>query len=294
MWTERVPDKTTLDQRVFPRMIGLSEVLWTNETNRNFEEFYGRLQTHYPILKAFGINYGLEAIGAKIELDFSDNDILIKLKSNLANLSLKYCWNGDTDWADYEEPIVLNNSGLLFVQAFKGEDKYGPVVTQSFVAHKGLNAAVEYSTEYSEWYEGNRTKNLVDGRLGSLDFRDGNWQGFWGDDMSIVIQLEKAIDVRNVRMNFYQYANSWIFVPKTVRIYLGGDGENWKAVIQQETGPLVDLTNTKSIQEVEFKGINADLVKFIKIEAKNVGKVPDGHEAAGSDAWIFIDEIIIE
>ena len=33
--------------------------------------------------------------------------------------------------------------------------------------------------------------------------------------------------------------------------------------------------------------------RYIKVSAKNVGKLPEKHPAAGSDAWIFIDEIII-
>ena len=33
--------------------------------------------------------------------------------------------------------------------------------------------------------------------------------------------------------------------------------------------------------------------KYIKISAKTVGKLPQEHPAAGSDAWIFVDEIII-
>ena len=30
---------------------------------------------------------------------------------------------------------------------------------------------------------------------------------------------------------------------------------------------------------------------LLKIIIKNFGKVPDWHEAAGSDTWIFMDEI---
>jgi hexosaminidase len=33
--------------------------------------------------------------------------------------------------------------------------------------------------------------------------------------------------------------------------------------------------------------------KYLKVSAKTVGKLPQEHPAAGSDAWIFIDEIII-
>ena len=33
--------------------------------------------------------------------------------------------------------------------------------------------------------------------------------------------------------------------------------------------------------------------KYLKVSAKTVGKLPKEHPAAGSDAWIFVDEIII-
>ena len=33
--------------------------------------------------------------------------------------------------------------------------------------------------------------------------------------------------------------------------------------------------------------------KYLKVRAETVGKLPAEHPAAGSDAWIFIDEIII-
>ena len=34
--------------------------------------------------------------------------------------------------------------------------------------------------------------------------------------------------------------------------------------------------------------------RYVKIEVENIGVVPDWHEAAGSPAWMFVDEIIIK
>jgi hypothetical protein len=34
-------------------------------------------------------------------------------------------------------------------------------------------------------------------------------------------------------------------------------------------------------------------VRYLRIEVENLGKVPDAHEAAGSDAWVFLSEIIV-
>ena len=33
--------------------------------------------------------------------------------------------------------------------------------------------------------------------------------------------------------------------------------------------------------------------KYIKVTALNFGKLPNEHPAAGAEAWIFVDEIII-
>ena len=291
MWTERVPTRENLDSKVFPRMIGLAEVLWTYNKERDFKEFYQRLQGHYPVLKFWGIKYGFETIGAEIKLEFG-SDVKVLLETNLDNLHLKYKWGNDADWKEYKGSISLE-SGLLQVQAYKNDELYGEPITQNFVQHLALNAEVEYKNAWSEWYAGNKTKNLVDGRIGSFDFRDGNWQGFWGEHLSVTIELPESQDINKVRANFYQYANSWIFKPSQVNLYLGRDGLLWEGEFEKKLGDI-DLSNVKSIQEVVFSDINMKDIKFIKLEARNIGKVPEGHEAAGSDAWIFIDEIIVE
>ena len=33
--------------------------------------------------------------------------------------------------------------------------------------------------------------------------------------------------------------------------------------------------------------------QFIKVEIKNMGKVPDGKAGAGNNAWLFVDEIAV-
>ena len=38
----------------------------------------------------------------------------------------------------------------------------------------------------------------------------------------------------------------------------------------------------------------SELVKKLKITIPNYGIIPDGKQGAGNNAWMFIDEIIIE
>ncbi len=54
MWSERAPMEV-VDQRLFPRMLALSEVLWTDPKERNFDEFHNRVENAYADLDARGI-----------------------------------------------------------------------------------------------------------------------------------------------------------------------------------------------------------------------------------------------
>src|SRR5690606_6237011 len=44
MWTEHVPDEANLDSKILPRMIAMAEVLWTYPKERDYQEFYDRIQ----------------------------------------------------------------------------------------------------------------------------------------------------------------------------------------------------------------------------------------------------------
>ena len=138
---------------------------------------------------------------------------------------------------------------------------------------------------------------MLDGRLGSINFRDGNWQGFSKKNLSVVIDLDSVQKINEISANFYQYTNSWIFLPKKVRFLTSLDGEKFEELgendtfkkLQRERGKFI--FSASSITTSTFGGSKA---RYIKIEAENIGVVPDWHEAAGSPAWMFIDEIIIK
>lgn len=299
MWTEHVPDEANLDSKVFPRMIALAEVLWTYNPERDFDDFYHRLQNHYPYLESHNIKYGLETIGATLSEEFSDSVILIHLDKNLPDLTLKYGWSttNEANLVDYDQPIPLKKSGVLCVQAYKNNKPYGQAITQNFSVHKALNKSVSYSTAYNQWYVGNGDKNLVDGKTGSIDFHDGNWQGFWGENIDVMIDLGAKTEIRQITANFYQYANSWIFLPKDVEVQLSDDQQIWHSAMNF-TNNTVDLSNKQRISEIVLsptvgrKGFPS--ARYIRFKATNLGKVPAGHEAEGQDAWLFIDEIRVE
>jgi hexosaminidase len=61
MWTERAPQET-IDSKMFPRILGICEALWTGPKDKNFEQFRNRVGKHYPRLDKLGVQYGPEAL----------------------------------------------------------------------------------------------------------------------------------------------------------------------------------------------------------------------------------------
>jgi hexosaminidase len=57
VWTEYITDFSKIQYMAMPRMAALSEVLWTNPENKNFDNFKVRLKTHQLLLDKLKINY---------------------------------------------------------------------------------------------------------------------------------------------------------------------------------------------------------------------------------------------
>lgn len=57
LWTEKVFNKDKLDFNLYPRLQALSEVGWTEEKNKNYNDFEIRLQKYLDEMKNEGINF---------------------------------------------------------------------------------------------------------------------------------------------------------------------------------------------------------------------------------------------
>ena len=294
MWTEHVLNDSVLDSKVFPRLLAMSEVLWSGSNDKSFDEFYNRIQAQYPILKALGVKFGAESVPVNINVIIENKQVTIEAESAQGNLLIKYLWECDTcvHYSTYENPITLIKPGLLKMQAFKGSETYGLPIVQKFEKHKAIGEVVMYTSIYNQWYTAKGDYALVDGKIGSIDFKDGCWQGFWGTDIVVDIDLGKTEIVSCIESHFYQYNNSWIFMPISVAYEGSIDGVNFF-----EIGSVPTKTNPKArgkhVEDYTWQVDDLEM-RYVRLTAKNIGKVPSWHEAAGSDAWLFIDEIVIK
>ena len=163
------------------------------------------------------------------------------------------------------------------------------------MVHKAIGKLYKLNSKYSRYrpaYAGGGPGGLLDGLRGSENFADGRWQGYQGEDLDIVIDLQKPTQIKRISIGLLQQSYSWILMPERVQIWTSSDGQNFTLIkeIANTVDPRLEGTIIRDA-DAEFDHLTA---RFLRVVAKNPGKLPAWHHAAGNDSFIFADEIVVE
>jgi len=296
MWTEYAPQET-IDGKVFPRLLAMAEALWTPARERDFPDFKIRLEAHYPRLEALGVRYGEEARPLTIvpSLNPASGTVTAAVRSSEPGTDIRYTLDGSRPTLaspPYKEPVAIPGSCLFRASAFLAGRPFGQVEERVFAGHRGLGGSVVLSPSFSRRYPAAGQRALADGVRGSIDHRDGAWQGFEGTDVEITVDLQKSIPVRRLACGFLQHASVAVCIPDQVEFFTSEDGKTFRPA--GTVWPRVP----RKISERVTRDVAVDLeplrARFVRVRARNSGPCPAGHPLAGSKTWIFADEVIVE
>ncbi|MCB0761070.1 MAG: family 20 glycosylhydrolase [Flavobacteriales bacterium] len=290
MWTEHAPQET-VDSKVFPRMVALSEVLWSYPESRNYGEFHRRLTDHYSMLDALGVDYGFECVPIQINARTGSGGMDVEAVAQLDPVSIG--WSSAAmpeEVMDYLGPLhITGRQEMVFHTQWKGKT-YGDIPF-GVCFHRGINHDFKLNYAYSPFYTGGGDSALVDGILGTTNFRDGHWQALQFENMDIEIDLGAETELNGIATRFYQYNNAWIFLPTEVVISAANAAGEWTEVARlKHTIPLEE----KGQFIHEFTLDRAFTASKIRMEAINIGKNPDWHDSPGEPSWLFCDELILK
>jgi len=296
LWSEHATEEN-VDSKLFPRILALAEVFWSNPEGRNYDEFYKRVQAAYKDLDYMRIKYGRETKVFTPLTTFDDDkkEFVVELKQGQSGIDIYYTTDNsepDTKSNHYKEPIRINKSVVLKFSAFKGKNDLGKKYNLAFDLHKALNAEITLTNNYDERYRAGGENALIDGVRATENLRDGLWQGYEGVDFEAVIDLGEEKEIYKVSPRFMLNSNSWIFLPEKVTISIAEDEDEFT----EEKTILNDIPQKNS--EIVLKDFTATFnnkpARYIKVKAENIKKCPDWHPGAGGKAWLFIDEIVVE
>ncbi len=297
LWTEFIPTPAHAEYMAVPRMIALAEVVWSPKSSRNWKDFQRRLAAQYIRLAKMQVNYskGSFRVEVNTEYDKKSNSVRVILGSEQADVPIRYSTDGNDlkpTSSLYSGPFEIKNNGVIKAGLFVDGKLQEKATEMPFIFHLAIGKPVRYLTEYSERYPSSGKNALTDGLRGSVDHRDGLWQGYLGNDMNLIIDLGKEMPVNAVQANFLQNERSWIFLPVVVEYSLSSDGKKYHS-FNEVLNPVSPKESQVFIQPFNFQFLANSKARYISVKVKNLGKCPSWHEGAGEPCWMFADEIVV-
>ena len=291
LWSERIPDTETLDRRFLPRGIAMAEVLWSSPKERNYEAFRERLQRHYPMLDAMGYSYDYEQIPVEVKSHVDKGELFVEALTTMPGYDL---W-ARADGVDAFERVHWAERGAhkLEVAPWRNGKAAGPALTYKFAVHEGLLTHSCLTSPPTKPYTGTKDIPMANGVLGSTNFRDGNWLGYFGPDhFSGHFDWDVSYKVDSVKINFLQSRLSWILVPELVWVDIYEESDVILRYEWERTSTPSDEGTFIETMVLAPKG-GFEPSDVIEIKIPNKEKLPANHPAAGQPVWHFLDEVQI-
>jgi len=221
----------------------------------------------------------------------------VRLRTAFADQTMYYTTGGAEPTLrsiPYDGPMAIDRSTLIRARVFVDKQGYG-MAEKYLLVHKAIGKLHTLNAHYSLYnpaYAAGGEMALLDGIRGSEVFSDGAWQGFQGQDLDVVIDLEKPTEINKICIGFLQQSDSWILMPERVQLWASEDGATYALV--KELVNTVDPKQEGTVVRDVVAEFDDFKTRFVKVIAKTPGKLPAWHHAAGNDAFIFTDEIVVE
>lgn len=230
--------------------------------------------------------------------DYRDNKMYVTLRTLFKDRPIYFTVDGRIPSKGsnlYKRPFTIGRSCIVKAVSYNKWDE-AVFSEQYLLFHKAIGKLKKLNTRYSDYnakYSGGGDNALTDGVLGSDDtYTDGHWQGYWGKDVDVNLDLGTSTAVKNITMRFFHNANDWILTPQTIEIYTSPDGKEWQLAHTEQFNPdFRDRGGFVRTLTIRNPKITA---RHLRVVAKNPGPLPEWHLAKGNDSWLFCDEIVVE
>ena len=287
VWTEYMKTSDKVEYMAFPRMVALSEVVWSSPENKNYQDFKNRLVYFQKRLNKLEVNYANHLYEVSGKINFENNQLTSILEASTKDKEIRFSTdksNPTINSTVYTKPLIVDKNTTLKAASFDNGKQISSVFSQEISKHKAIGKTITLSVDPNKAYNAGGKQALINGVSGSNKrYGDKQWLGFSGDDVEIMIDFGKPTKINSISTRFHNGNGQWIYAPKMIEFSFDDSKfEAYEIGVTEEL--LVNFHQT-------FKNNTA---KILKIKVPNYGIIPEGKQGSGHKAWTFIDEIIIE
>ena len=229
--------------------------------------------------------------------NLSNSATLVSLKTIFNDRDIYYTTDGSTPDKNskrYTEPFAIERSCIVKAVCF--ENNRETIVNEKYILyHKGMGHFRKLNTiagNYRPEYSGGSEDALLNGAVGTNNYKDGNWQGFYGNDCDIELDFGKKEKLNSLKINFITNPYDWIMMPKKMSVYHSDNGIHYQLFRSYDISEEVPTSRSTIVTKtLDVSGLNS---RFVRIIVETPGLIPQGLPGYNNPSWMFMDEIIFE
>ena len=204
-------------------------------------------------------------------------------------------------WQRYQQPFYIRSNTNISIKAGykdllvkrQGLNYWSAEVSSAFIK-KDPNVQLQLKSTYSNQYTASGKDALIDGLIGGNEFRTGDYQGYYNQDVVAIIEFAESRTIDEVGVSFIKDQKAWIFAPSKITIEASLNGTDFFVLTQKDL-PKATSTDKNPFKDevlIELEHDKQLKYKFLRYTVSNPGLLPSWHLGAGNPTWLFIDELL--
>lgn len=289
-WSEYLVSESQAEYMLFPRALAIAETAWSPKMQKDYDDFLQRLRLQEKVLKHRKVHYfdRYEEIQARFQTNTNGSES-IYLTSSLPNATIRFTEDGsqpNTQSNVWKDGLSIFKPTLIKAQLFDKNGAYGQVWEQWVNVNLATGKSITFKNAPQTPYLPTDAYALSNGIIGTHRYNTGQWIGFRGEDLEVVVDLGKSQSVQEIGISVLKYHWQRMWEPTELSFWISEDGKAYEKV-----GSFKDFPEN-AINTVSLKVPNKT-ARFIKVIGVNKGTIPAGEYGAGAKAWLIVDELFI-
>ncbi|GAB3340060.1 family 20 glycosylhydrolase [Larkinella ripae] len=297
VWTEYLKTPEQVEYMVWPRAAAVAELAWTPPEQKNWADFTQRLPALLRRLAHLNTVYSRAYYAVKTAVQpQADGRLQVTLETPEPTAEIRYSTDGSIPTAQaapYRQRLLLAQSTTVKAVAVVNDTVVGDVQSWTFGISKATGKTVQLATAITTPKDAEPSV-LVDGQVGTTVGYLQEMQGvvrIKTADLNAIVDLTTPQVIQSVTIGLVRATAGNILLPKAVEVAVSDDGQTFRAVKTVTLDPTERGKQAIIRPTLTFEPV---VGRFVRIIARNVGKVPAGMPKAGQVAWVAADEITVE
>jgi uncharacterized membrane protein len=219
----------------------------------------------------------------------------LRLKHYIKGAIIRYTLDGkDPDSISspvYDDKVMLDKNATVKAKAYKAGWFGSNILETAFFKNTYPPDSAITITPPDKSAKGNGAITLIDGKKGETNFRSDKWLGYRENKMEMLLSYNHVVTVSSVTLSTIVDIGGDLMPPASIEVWGGDDRTKLKLL-----GKLTP-TQPGSTKPAYFKGYEIKFkpteIKYIKLVATPLNKLPDWHPGKGEKGWVFADEIFV-